>query len=71
MIVRSSSYRCITALIIGAVILSAGCTPAAHFEKDKTADFSHYKTYSWAEQNETKKGKKQASLKIVIFYTYL
>ena len=57
MILRSSSFAWMGASFIGIALLAAGCGPTAHVEKDKSADFSHYKTYGWAEQGETKNGK--------------
>ena len=47
----------------GAVALSAalfvtGCASNAHIEKDKSADFSKYKTYAWVEKPESKDAKR-------------
>lgn len=40
-------------IIAGALFL-AGCGPSAHIEKDKTADFSRYKSYAWSVMNDPK-----------------
>src|SRR5690349_18937383 len=38
-----------------AAILFTGCASVAHIEKDDTADFSKYKTYSWIEKENPDK----------------
>ena len=40
-------------LAIAAVIF-AGCGTTAHIEKDKTADFNRYKTYTWVPKEDQK-----------------
>src|SRR4051812_2716739 len=35
-------------------LLLAGCAGVAHVEKDHTADFSNYHSYSWVETSEKK-----------------
>ncbi len=36
---------------LGLVFLAAGCASTAHIEKDDNADFSHYKTFAWIDQD--------------------
>ncbi|HSU29279.1 MAG TPA: DUF4136 domain-containing protein [Chitinophagaceae bacterium] len=36
---------------LGLVFLAAGCASTAHIEKDDNADFSHYKTFAWTDQD--------------------
>lgn len=38
-----------------AAILFTSCASVAHIEKDDSADFSKYKTYSWIEKENTEK----------------
>ncbi len=46
--------------IVAAFIIAAGfifliaCSPSTHIEKDKYADFSRYKTYSWMDSEQEK-----------------
>src|SRR6185436_6317149 len=43
---------------LGLVFLAAGCASTAHIEKDKHADFAHYKTFAWIDQDgNVKEGK--------------
>ena len=39
-------------LLAAAGLFITGCTSVAHIEKDETANFSNYKTYSWIETRE-------------------
>jgi Domain of unknown function (DUF4136) len=48
----------VAAAALSAVLLITGCAGTAHIEKDKTVDFSKYKTYAWVEKPETKETKK-------------
>lgn len=45
-------------LAVFAALLFAGCAGNAHIEKDKNADFSKYRTYSWVDKTEVKEEKK-------------
>ncbi len=42
---------------LGFVFLLASCASTAHIEKDDNVDFSKYKTFAWAEKEETDKSK--------------
>jgi Domain of unknown function (DUF4136) len=55
-IVRAS----ITTVLAGVALILVGCGTTAHVEKDETADFSNYKTYSWIDK--TNKDKKSNDL---------
>ena len=55
MTLRSSLFGWSGAFTVA--LFAAGCGPSAQVEKDRSADFSRYKTYSWAEQGESKNGK--------------
>jgi len=45
-------------LLVGASFLSLlACSPAAHIEKDKNTDFSKFKTYSWMDNDRSKKSR--------------
>lgn len=45
-------------ILVGAGFLTLlACSPAAHIEKDKNTDFSKYKTYSWMENDRSRKTK--------------
>ncbi len=46
------SFKWVTAIAVTALV--AGCSGTAHIEKDKSADFSKYKTYAWVEKPEEK-----------------
>ena len=48
----------VSAVAISVALLITGCAGSAHIEKDKSADFSKYKTYAWVEKPETKEVKK-------------
>lgn len=52
-----SSFGWVGAFSIGAAIFLAGCAGTAHVQKDKSADFSQYKTYSWVEKEKPKNSK--------------
>ena len=53
---KKKSLQLLGSLAITTFIL-VGCSAPAHVEKDKSADFSQYKTYSWIDHNSGKKGK--------------
>ena len=55
---KSKSMIWVSAVAISAALLITGCAGSAHIEKDKSADFSKYKTYAWVEKPETKEVKK-------------
>ena len=57
MLVKSSLFSWIGALSISTALFATGCASTAHVEKDKSANLSNYKTYSWLEQTESKKEK--------------
>ena len=52
-----SSFGWVGAFSIGAAIFITGCAGTAHVQKDKSANFSQYKTYSWVEKVKPKNGK--------------
>ena len=47
---NSDSYRKWSGLV-AFVFLLASCASTAHIEKDKNTDFSHYKTFAWADKD--------------------
>jgi len=49
----------VLAVAISAALLVTGCAGTAHIEKDKSADFSKYKTYAWTEKPESKEARKE------------
>ena len=51
------SFNWVTAAAVTAVILFTGCAGTAHIEKDKTADFSKYRTYAWVEKPTVQESK--------------
>jgi len=57
MALRSSLFGWVGAFSIGIAMYATGCASTAHVEKDKAADLSRYKTYSWLEQTESKNAK--------------
>lgn len=45
-------------ILVGAGFLTLlACSPAAHIERDKYTDFSKYKTYSWMDNDQSRKSK--------------
>ena len=52
MIIKSTSW--VAAVAVTAGMLFNGCAGTAHIEKDKSADFSKYKTFAWVEKPEEK-----------------
>ena len=48
----------VSAVAISAALLITGCAGTAHVEQDKSADFSKYKTYAWAEKPASKENSK-------------
>jgi len=55
---KTRSMHWVAAAVLSAALFITGCAGSAHIEKDKTADFSKYKTYAWAEKPESKEAKK-------------
>jgi Domain of unknown function (DUF4136) len=55
---KTRSMIWVAAVALSAALLVTGCAGTAHIEKDKSADFSKYKTYAWAEKPESKEAKK-------------
>jgi hypothetical protein len=58
---KTKPFNWVTAVALSAALFVTGCAGSAHIEKDKSADFSKYKTYAWVEKpetNETKKSRK-------------
>jgi hypothetical protein len=49
-----SSFGWMGAFSIGTAIFLAGCAGTAHVQKDNSANFSQYKTYSWVEREKPK-----------------
>jgi hypothetical protein len=41
--------------ILLAALVFAGCSSPVHFQKDDSADFSKYKTFTWVEKTDTAK----------------
>lgn len=56
MILKSINW--VVAVTITAGLLITGCASTAHIEKDKSTDFTKYKTYAWVEKPESKETKK-------------
>jgi hypothetical protein len=52
-----SSLSWMGAFAIGIALFTTGCAATAHVQKDKSADFSKYKTYAWVEKTESKGNK--------------
>lgn len=52
---KTRSMIWVAAVALSAALFITGCAGTAHIEKDKTVDFSKYKTYAWAEKPESKK----------------
>ncbi len=52
------SFKWVSPVAVAAVLLFTGCAGNAHIEKDKSADFSKYRTYAWVDKPETKEAKK-------------
>jgi hypothetical protein len=55
---KTKSLNWVGAVALSAALLFTGCAGNAHIEKDKSADFSKYKTYAWVEKPETRETKK-------------
>lgn len=55
---KTSIINWVAAATLSAALFITGCAGTAHIEKDKTVDFSKYKTYAWAEKPESKETKK-------------
>jgi Flp pilus assembly protein TadG len=52
------SFNWVSAVAVSAVLLFSGCAGNAHIEKDKSADFSKYRTYAWVDKPDEKENKK-------------
>jgi len=57
MSLKSSLFGWMGAFSIATALFATGCASTAHVEKDKSADLSSYKTYSWLEQKQPKNAK--------------
>ncbi|HNU89418.1 MAG TPA: hypothetical protein PKJ94_14060 [Ferruginibacter sp.] len=53
------SFNWVSAVAVSAVLLFSGCAGNAHIEKDKSADFSKYRTYAWVDKPDEKENKKK------------
>lgn len=52
------SFNWVSAVAVSAVLFFSGCAGNAHIEKDKSADFSKYRTYAWVDKPDEKENKK-------------
>lgn len=50
---------------IAAVLVFAGCAGTAHIEKDKSVDFTKYRTYAWVEKPAIEGIKKNRSSQLI------
>lgn len=55
---KTKSVNWFGAVALSAALFVTGCAGSAHIEKDKSADFSKYKTYAWVEKPESTEAKK-------------
>jgi len=55
---KKKAINWVAVAALSAALFITGCAGTAHIEKDKTADFSKYKTYAWVEKPESKETKK-------------
>lgn len=55
---KTKAINWVAAVVSLAALFITGCAGNAHIEKDKTVDFSKYKTYAWVEKPETNETKK-------------
>ena len=55
---KIKSVNWVAAVALSAALFVTGCAGTAHIEKDKSADFTKYKTYAWVEKPETTESKK-------------
>ena len=55
---KIKSMNWVAAVALSAALFVTGCAGTAHIEKDKSADFTKYKTYAWVGKPETKETKK-------------
>jgi hypothetical protein len=55
---KTKSVNWFGAVTLSAALFVTGCAGSAHIEKDKSADFSKYKTYAWVEKPESKEATK-------------
>ena len=55
---KTKSVNWFGAVALSAALFVTGCASSAHIEKDKSADFSKYKTYAWVEKPESKEATK-------------
>ena len=50
---KTKSVNWFGAVALSAALFVTGCAGNAHIEKDKSADFTKYKTYAWVEKPES------------------
>lgn len=55
---KTRTINWVAVAALSAVLFITGCAGTAHIEKDKTVDFSKYKTYAWVEKPESKEIRK-------------
>ena len=53
-----ASVKWVSTVAVCALLVLSGCAGTAHIEKDKSADFSKYRTYAWIDKPEEKGRKK-------------
>ncbi|HNP00534.1 MAG TPA: DUF4136 domain-containing protein, partial [Ferruginibacter sp.] len=53
-----ASVKWVSTVAVSALLVLSGCAGTAHIEKDKSADFSKYRTYAWIDKPEEKGRKK-------------
>lgn len=49
-----TAFNWLGVVTIAAAMVLTGCASSAHVERDKSADFSSYKTYAWVEKPKAK-----------------
>lgn len=55
---KTRTINWVAVAALSAVLFITGCAGTAHIGKDKTVDFSKYKTYAWVEKPESRETKK-------------
>lgn len=50
---KTKSVNWVGTIALSAALFVTGCAGNAHIEKDKSADFTKYKTYAWVEKPES------------------
>ncbi|HEY1872575.1 MAG TPA: DUF4136 domain-containing protein, partial [Chitinophagaceae bacterium] len=58
---KTVKWTFISSIVVAALVF-AGCTSSVHFQKDDSADFSKYKTFTWVEKNDSAKENKRNDL---------